>query len=365
MSDEPAASPIPVPIPKRLDEIIGQELAIGLLSDAMRSERMHHAWIFHGPQGVGKFTTAVAFAAILLDPTAEPGLDGSLATDPESRTQQLLRAGTHPDLHIVVKELARFHHDPRVRDKKLKNIPVEVIRQHLIEPAERTGTLTHTSRARAVFILDEADLLERGGQNALLKTLEEPPAGTVIILVTSNESELLPTVRSRCQRVSFRSLSEGDMKKWVGREKVEIGPESRDFVMGLADGSPGAVLEIVRTGVAEWRKALLPHLSKVMTGRHSAGAAPLMEQMCNEWAEKWVDDHLNASKETANRLGADWMFRVLAHEMRKAVRAGTPGALGAVDALVTAQAQIESNLKGLFVFDNLVSEMAQSFATGS
>lgn len=328
----------------------------------MRSERMHHAWIFHGPEGVGKFTTAVSFASVLLDPTSEPGLDGTIAPDPDSRTQQLLRAGTHPDLHIVVKELARFHIDPEVRKKKLRNIPIDVIREHLIEPATRSSSMTFQSRASSVFIVDEADLMNKEGQNAVLKTLEEPPAGMVIILITANESLLLPTIRSRCQRVPFAQLSESNLRKWASAAKLEIPADSREFLFSFADGSPGSLLAALRGGMAEWRKAMLPHLSKILGGRHSVGAAPLMEQLCNQWAEAWVDENDNASKETANHMAAGWMIRLIAHELRRALRSGTPGAAEAIDAVDAADGQLHSNVKPIFAFDLLCAELAQCFS---
>jgi len=317
---------------------------------------------------VGKFTTAVAFAAVLLDPTSEPGLDGVIAPDPESRTQQLLKAGTHPDLHIVVKELARFHDDPEVRKLRLSSIPIDVIRKYLIEPAKKTGNVTTSSRASAVFVIDEAELLSSkstkdAAQNAILKTLEEPPPGMVIILVTSNESELLPTIRSRCQRVPFAQLSEKDLRQWASREKLEIPADCKDFLFAFSDGSPGDLVEAIRGEIGSWRTALLPHLIKLQSGKHTVGAAPLMEDLCKKWAEDWVDENLNASKETANRLAAAWMIRLIAFEMRKALRAGTPGALEAIDAVRAAESQLDSNLKPLFVLDAMCVEIAHTFAT--
>lgn len=359
----PSAATIPVPVPMSLESVVGQQKALALLNDAMRSERMHHAWIFHGPSGVGKFTTAVAFAAVVLDPTSEAGLDGSIAPDPESRTQQLLRAGTHPDLHIVVKELAKFHEDARIRDQRLRVIPTEVLRKHLIEPATRSGSLTSKSRATSVFIVDEADLMNASGQNGVLKTLEEPPPGMVIILVTSNESDLLPTIRSRCQRVPFAQLSEKDLRQWANHAKLEFSAESKDFLIAFADGSPGDLVEAIRGDMGAWRTALLPHLSKLMSGKHSVGAAPLMEELCKKWSEDWVDEHENASKELANHMAAGWLLRLVAFEMRKALRLGTPGALEAIDAIRAAEAQLESNLKALFVLDAMCVEIAHGFAT--
>src|SRR5260221_45708 len=85
----PAASVRQYPMPIKLSEVLGQERALKVLADAVRSGRVHHAWIFHGPSGVGKFTTALAFAAVILDSGAK--IKGDLpSVDPDSNIQQLL-----------------------------------------------------------------------------------------------------------------------------------------------------------------------------------------------------------------------------------------------------------------------------------
>ncbi|MEM9373943.1 MAG: hypothetical protein AAGA55_09895, partial [Planctomycetota bacterium] len=201
-----ARASMPVQAPVALDAVLGQDRAVSQLAAAMASGRLHHAWIFHGPEGVGKFTTALAWAAMLLDPTTAPGLTGAFACEPDSPTQRLLASGTHPDLHVVRKELARFSSDARVRDAKLATIPKAVVEDHLIAPASVAPVMRTGSMMGKAFIVDEAELLDRSPanaptQNAILKTLEEPAPGTLIVLVTSSEDRLLPTIRSRCQRV--------------------------------------------------------------------------------------------------------------------------------------------------------------------
>ena len=101
--------------------ILGQSRAVDTLAGALRSGRLHHGWIFSGPKGVGKYTTALEFARILLDPAAE--------TDEQSQSSRLVDAGTHPDLHLVYKELALHSDNPRVRLLKLLTIPIDVLRE--------------------------------------------------------------------------------------------------------------------------------------------------------------------------------------------------------------------------------------------
>ncbi len=227
--------------PISMDRVLGQSRAIDLLERSMQSGRVHHAWIFHGPQGVGKFTAAIAWASVILDPSAAPDLGGRLAPDPQSHTQQLLKAGTHPVLHVIKKELARYHDDRQVRNAKLSTIPKSIVEEHLIVPATLAPSMKSDSIAQKVFIVDEAELLDRSAtnapvQNAILKTLEEPPEGTVIILITSSEDRLLPTIRSRCQRVSFTALDDDAMREWSNHMKLEQDPEAHHWLMEFAMG---------------------------------------------------------------------------------------------------------------------------------
>ena len=85
------------PVPGTFGEILGQERAIEQIERALEAGRMHHAWIFHGPRGVGKFTAALAMAALALDETTGRDLSGRLSADPTSRAQMLLKARSHPD----------------------------------------------------------------------------------------------------------------------------------------------------------------------------------------------------------------------------------------------------------------------------
>jgi DNA polymerase-3 subunit delta' len=322
-----AASPQhPIPVP--FTAILGQDRAIKVLGDAVRSERVHHAWIFHGPAGVGKFTTALAFAATILDPTAKVGKDGVPTVDDESEVQRLLRAGTHPDLHIITKELARYSEDAQVRDRKLITIPKDVIDTHLLEPAALAPAMPG-GRASKVFIIDEAELLDRSPtnaptQNAILKTLEEPPAGTVIILVTTNPDRLLTTIRSRSQQVAFVPLMEGPMRVWLDQAKKAIDPPIEEddlgFLHSFAAGSPGEFQRAHAGGLANWSRTLEPMLAAADAGKYSVELGPTMAKLVDDWAAAVVEKDKQASKDAANRTGADLLFRVISERSRRQIR---------------------------------------------
>jgi DNA polymerase-3 subunit delta' len=168
-----------------LRQIRGQERAVGLLRRAIAAGRVPHAYLFCGPQGAGKYTTGVALAAALtcLD---EPGEGCGQCTSCAKIAQ-----GIHPDVQTLERQGAT------------QSIPIDTIRSRVIP---QLGMLPHEGRVR-VFLIDEAAALQNAAANALLKTLEEPPTRTHFVLCTTAPDALLPTIRSRCQRISFVALS--------------------------------------------------------------------------------------------------------------------------------------------------------------
>lgn len=357
------------PRPITMSSVVGQDRAIGVLAGALRAGRVHHAWIFHGPPGVGKFTTALAFAALLLDPTTQATFSGEMLADPDSQVQKLLGSGTHPDLFVVNKELAVYAQDASVRKSKQLFIAVDVIREFVLEPGLLGPTLRNEGAAGKVFIIDEAELMKRESQNAVLKFLEEPPGRVVIILVTSSEERLLPTIRSRCQRVFFGAISEPAMERWLERQDWELSGEERAWLLKFAEGSPGVFSLAKQGGLYEWWTRLAPMLRGMETGSYAVEMAPAMTELVKGWAESWVDAHENASKEAANKAGADWMFRLLAGYWRarlaRAAPVGKSGPyLAAIDAVRSAEPEMDSNVNFEFVMEKLSAEMAAAFTDG-
>lgn len=361
---ETRAASSPEPPPLTLDRVLGQERALGLLQSAMKSRRVHHAWIFHGPEGVGKFTTAMAWAGVLLDPTSRVRASGQVEPEPESPVQVLWRRRAHPDLHVIRKELAALSRDPAVRAGKQVSIPREVVAEFLTEPAARTRTLANDSAIGKVFIVDEAELLNEHSQTILLKTIEEPPEGTLIVLITSREHELHATIRSRCQRVAFAALSDEAMQRWLEEQGPAVAAEDRPFLLSLAAGSPGVFRSAAEANLAEWDRALGTMLDAALEGRYVAELGPAMAERVDRYASAWVESHPNASKEAANRQGAGWMFRLVARRLRAALDGGADGRgfARAVDALAGAERHLESNVALVFVFEWLSAALSSAFA---
>ncbi len=206
-------------------DIQGQQTALTHLQRVLSGDRMASTWIFAGPEGVGKYTTALALARVKLcaNPRKIPNqIDGQprvAALGPEfmltdgcgqCASCHAMESGSHPDLHLVHRRLARFH--DRAGKSKATTLGIDVIRGEITgnaSPENRVESKLYT-RAKLGrgkwFIIDEADLMQAVAQNALLKALEEPPAGTYIVLITASPYELLSTIRSRSQLIEFRSL---------------------------------------------------------------------------------------------------------------------------------------------------------------
>jgi len=361
-----------------VETIIGQSNAVDTLLGAVASGRMHHAWIFSGPHGVGKFTTAVELARILLDPAAQTDLAGRPVADPASRTSQLIDAESHPDLHIIRKEMALFSDNASLRNKKLTNIPLDLIRELMIggrtsddrnhePPAYRTATLNHGK----VFIIDEAELLAGPAQNAILKTLEEPPAQTYIFLITDQYDLLLPTVRSRCQHVRFRLLDDKAMDQWLKRAELEASGAELAWIKTFADGSPGQAKLAAEYNLYDWQQTLEPLLDKLDRGQPATELGATLGNLAEQFSIAWVKAHTNASKEAANRDGTGKLLYLLSTLARqRAAHAVEQGESveqwwQLIDAIAFTEREIDANVNMKLALESLAVQWGELVGTVS
>lgn len=196
---------------------------------ALGSERMHHAWILAGPRGIGKGLFARAAASELV---AEPGVPQPAAD-------------RHPDILIPEhppenKDEEKKRADGQEDIRRKRSIPIDEIRA-----IQQRLTTRPTLGSRRVVIIDPADDLEKGAVNALLKSLEEPPAGTYFLLVAHRPGRLLPTIRSRCRMLRFSPLADADVDAVLRAAAPESDPAAREAAVAAAQGSPGVALEFV------------------------------------------------------------------------------------------------------------------------
>ncbi|MBY0277747.1 DNA polymerase III subunit delta' [Candidatus Binatia bacterium] len=200
------------------DDIQGQGRAIGLLRRAIENGRLAHAFVFAGPAGVGKRATALALARAMLCPE-RPNVGCGTCID-----CRLVGAGSHPDLFL--EDLAAAQAERATATM----LSIEQIRRVCA-----ALSLRPIRGAGKVGIVDQAERLTAEAQNALLKTLEEPRGRATLVLVTSNLDALLPTIRSRCQRLLFAPLPDDLVATLLSREGVE--DEIARRAAALAGGS--------------------------------------------------------------------------------------------------------------------------------
>ena len=358
-----------------MERILGQDRAVDQLLRAIASGRVHHAWVFAGPRGVGKFTAAMEFAKLLLDPAAGPDLTGRWSVDPHGPIAARVDSGNHPDLHVIRKELALISDNPALRTRKLSNIPVDLLREHMIGgkgPGDRRyePVVFHspTMGNRKVFIIDEAELLETTGQNALLKTLEEPPTGTHLILVTSRPEQLLPTIHSRAQLVRFRLLPPAAMNAWMDRARLAADdPMERAWITAFADGSPGVAKLAADHGFHAWETQLDQLLARLERGGWTTELGDAMAALVDEFAAGWVKAHANASKDAANKDGAAHLLSLLAARLRRSLRTATsPGggetgpALARIEAVHRCEQELAANVNLKQAFEGLAIAWARA-----
>lgn len=369
--------------------ILGQARAVSRLREALRRGHVPHAWIFHGPMGVGKSTTARVLARLLLDPATTADHIDRFEPPMDSPDAHLFDNDRHPDLHVIRRELAAVSGNRELRKRKLTNIPLDLLREFMIGGRVGDGShavgpvyLTPSRGHGKVFIVEEAELLDPVGQNALLKTLEEPPPNTWIILVTTRANALLPTVRSRCQVAAFGSLEPAAMDGWMQAASLDVPSAGAEWLRRFADGAPGVATFAVRHRLFDWQRELAPMIASALQGRLPAGLVETMTRLVDELGEALVKDRRSAlaaetttrddepedgddgegggdvgpgvasapkgeaSKASAKRDAAGWLLTVLATEVRAGLRQGGAPVpfLRLLDLLVQTERQLDDNV---------------------
>ena len=276
-------------------ELFGQDASERAMLESALSGRLHHAWLLTGPRGIGKATLAYRFARFLLAQVEAGGLfaggPATLAIDRGHRVFRLVASGGHPDLKLVA----------RGQNPKTGRMRSEIVVDD-VRNAVGFLRLTPSEGGWRVVIIDGAEEMNRNAGNALLKILEEPPARAVLLLVSHSPGRVLPTVRSRCRRLSLRTLDREAIASYLGRTVPELGEADQTLLIRLAEGSIGKALALSQSGGLQLYRDIVALLSSLPRLDNAA-----LNQMADRLGRSGADDAFRS----AGELLTGWLARML------------------------------------------------------
>ena len=317
-------------------EIIGHDRQLSTLRSALTSNRLHHAYFFAGPEGVGKRTTAIALAKAV----------HCMQLDDDFCAQCVncarISDGNHPDVRFV---------EPLAGKKE---ISIQQIRE-----LERELNYRSFSGGRKIAVIDPATSMNLASQNALLKTLEEPPQDLLILLIAANAGALLPTVRSRCLRLPFAPLTRREVAGFL-QAKLAMNTGDAEFLAALSMGSIGAAVNLDKDELIEKRRNWVDVLSSLKAGDHHAAMLAAEALSANrddalkflKWSESWYRDVLVHA--ITDNAGALVNLDLLEQIRQQSVSNGAETALNAISRVADAAAGIQRNLNRRMVLEKFL-----------
>lgn len=229
--------------------LLGQEEAEKVVLDSYNNHTLHNSWLISGERGIGKATFAYKFARFLLDPNRS---SKTLNTSPDSQSNHLVSSNSHPDLKIIERDyietdrkkvLKAIKEGEAMSESELQNLKksafiriddVRTINDFMAKKSSQDGW--------RVVIVDSIDDMNTAAANALLKILEEPPAKSVIMLISHNVGKLLPTIKSRCSKLVLRPLDENNLICLLRRYRPDLEEKEIKGIAHIASGSIGKAL---------------------------------------------------------------------------------------------------------------------------
>lgn len=320
-----------------LDDVQHQPSALATLSGALASRQVPHAWLFFGPEGVGKELAARALAQALTCPEAPFVGCG--------RCSSCLRVarGNHPDVTWLMPEDELVRRGLMGRSD-FASTPSRDIRIEQVRRLQARLALRPLEASHKVALIVSAQAMNPSAQNALLKTLEEPPKATVLVLVSSAPDKLLPTIRSRCSKAGFGPLPAAFIAERLPTLKKGVDAAVAVQVAALAGGSLGRALELDAELLGE-RRELITRFEG-LEPRDARGWLSLAETMGED----------RRTAEAALEVLGAWLHDVALAQV------GGPSPVDPELAALAARAALRVTPAGLFRRQALVEEAKNAIA---
>lgn len=235
--------------------LMGQEDAERTVLEAYKNNKLHNSWLISGEKGIGKTTFAYKFARFLL--SEKKGTE-SLNTSPDSLSNKLITSGSHPDLKYVErgyietdrkKIIKAIRSGEPMSEAELQNLKKSaVIRVDDVREINEFMAKKSSQDGWRVVIVDSIDDMNTAAANALLKILEEPPAKSIIMLISHNVGKLLPTIKSRCSKLELKPLADNIVVSLLRRYRPHLEEKEIAGIAKMSSGSIGKALNYADCG---------------------------------------------------------------------------------------------------------------------
>jgi DNA polymerase-3 subunit delta' len=317
-------------------QIVGHPKQLEALRRALAYDRLHHAYLFLGAEGVGKQTIALGLAKAIHCSVTVGDYCGECADCAR------IRDGNHPDVRVIEILAGK------------KEISIQQVRQ-----LEKELNFRSFSGKKKIVILDPATLMNLSAQNALLKTLEEPPKNSLVILIATTVGGLLPTLRSRCLRVSFGPLPRNLVAGFLVAQQG-LKTEEAEFLAAITMGSLGAAVKIDKQDLLAKRQRWLKLLMSLNASNYR-GAMDAAEDLASnkddlreflDWACSWHRDQLVYAVTQSPReiVNLDLMSAI----QRQTAQRDLETILSVLSQTTGAVGRIQRNLNRRMVMENLL-----------
>lgn len=325
---------------KAFEKVIGHETIKEYFNRAILSDKVSHSYIFEGPEGIGKKIVATELAKVLLCEAKENNKPCN-----QCKSCHMIESHTHPDIIFVNKD---------TKVTKIDTIREKVVKEMGIKPYQGNYK---------IIIITEADTLNVEGQNAMLKTIEEPPSYGIVILAVKNIAKLLPTIKSRCIHIRFNALTEKQIEAYLLQKGID-GLE-KEIYSKFGEGSIGMVNKLLEDKhFIEQRKQSIEYLRKLQSA-NMMGLYEIVKEICDQkelisqilefWLLWYRDVAIIKSTRSNNLYYLDYKAELL-----DTVSKLTYNKINSnIVAIKGAKREIEQNIYATFVIENLLLKLKE------